>query len=54
MSEVEAMGLEPTACCLQSNCSSQLSYAPRWELAMILGTGPNDSPGCGGRLGRWR
>ena len=25
---VEAMGLEPTTSCLQSRCSSQLSYAP--------------------------
>gem|GEM_PF-6514876 len=25
---VEAMGLEPTTSCLQSKCSSQLSYAP--------------------------
>ena len=29
---VEAMGLEPTTSCLQSRCSSQLSYAPgEWE-----------------------
>src|SRR5687767_1316345 len=26
--QVEAMGLEPTTPCLQSTCSSQLSYAP--------------------------
>jgi hypothetical protein len=31
------MGLEPTACCLQSNCSSQLSYAPR-DGTMIAGS----------------
>ena len=28
---VEAMGLEPTTPCLQSRCSSQLSYAPKQE-----------------------
>ena len=27
---VEAMGLEPTTSCLQSRCSSQLSYAPEF------------------------
>ena len=32
---VEAMGLEPTTSCLQSRCSSQLSYAP--ELGNLLG-----------------
>ena len=37
MSEVEAMGLEPTACCLQSNCSSQLSYAPRERFSLAGG-----------------
>ena len=26
---VETMGLEPTTSCLQSRCSSQLSYVPR-------------------------
>ena len=26
---VETMGLEPTTPCLQSRCSSQLSYVPR-------------------------
>ena len=30
---VEAMGLEPTTPCLQSRCSSQLSYAPGEESA---------------------
>ncbi len=33
---VEAMGLEPTTPCLQSRCSSQLSYAP--------GTGRSPAP----------
>ena len=28
---VERMGLEPTTPCLQSRCSSQLSYVPRRE-----------------------
>jgi hypothetical protein len=27
---VETMGLEPTTSCLQSRCSSQLSYVPRF------------------------
>ena len=27
---VETMGLEPTTPCLQSRCSSQLSYVPRF------------------------
>ena len=33
---VEAMGLEPTTSCLQSRCSSQLSYAP--EFGNLHGT----------------
>jgi hypothetical protein len=28
---VETMGLEPTTSCLQSRCSSQLSYVPVLE-----------------------
>ena len=28
-SEVEIVGVEPTTPCLQSRCSSQLSYTPR-------------------------
>ena len=28
---VETMGLEPTTPCLQSRCSSQLSYVPVWR-----------------------
>ncbi len=28
LSSVETMGLEPTTPCLQSRCSSQLSYVP--------------------------
>ncbi len=31
---VETMGLEPTTPCLQSRCSSQLSYVPK-----LVGTG---------------
>ena len=32
---VETMGLEPTTPCLQSRCSSQLSYVPEWGVARI-------------------
>ena len=39
VSEVETMGLEPTTPCLQSRCSSQLSYVPR-----IAGGGRHLSP----------
>ena len=28
---VELMGIEPTTPCLQSRCSSQLSYSPVWS-----------------------
>jgi site-specific DNA recombinase len=38
---VEAMGLEPTTPCLQSRCSSQLSYAPRRD---GQSTGPTADP----------
>ena len=34
---VETMGLEPTTPCLQSRCSSQLSYVPEWGLLRIAG-----------------
>src|SRR5215208_933772 len=39
---VETMGLEPTSPCLQSRCSSQLSYVPEGgqSLATIV------QPGC--------
>ena len=32
---VETMGLEPTTPCLQSRCSSQLSYVPEWGVVRI-------------------
>jgi site-specific DNA recombinase len=37
---VEAMGLEPTTPCLQSRCSSQLSYAPEKDQPTAPHAGP--------------
>ena len=34
------MGLEPTTPCLQSRCSSQLSYVPEWGLVQDSGRSP--------------
>ncbi len=45
---VETMGLEPTTPCLQSRCSSQLSYVP-WISAVSVGDGCGGTrPGDGG------
>ena len=32
---VETMGLEPTTPCLQSRCSSQLSYVPEGRFSVV-------------------
>jgi hypothetical protein len=34
---VEAAGFEPATPCVQSRCSSQLSYAPTWEQCNKVG-----------------
>ena len=40
---VETMGLEPTTPCLQSRCSSQLSYVPEGHLHISRPTRPERS-----------
>ena len=39
LGEVETMGLEPTTPCLQSRCSSQLSYVPEGSTRLPITTG---------------
>ena len=44
---VEMMGLEPTTPCLQSRCSSQLSYIPLGRSETVDGCAWWDWPVCG-------
>jgi hypothetical protein len=36
---VETIGFEPTTPCLQSRCSSQLSYVPWWSWTGVYSVG---------------